>query len=83
MGDYLEPDFNTKVLARRHAKVPVLCVHIKGMSGLLVELDIISQKCRRIGIYRVPKAMGPMLYVKPITWIIKRRKGGHYDGQCQ
>lgn len=47
-----ELDFDSLDLAYRYAGKPVLCLHIRGTSGLLVELDTAPQKYRRIGVYR-------------------------------
>lgn len=43
MGDYLKLDFNTEILARRHAKVPVLCVHIKGLCHYVFDICLCSE----------------------------------------
>ncbi|KAJ3548777.1 hypothetical protein NM208_g851 [Fusarium decemcellulare] len=47
-----ELEFDSLALAYRYAEKPVLCLHIRGESGLLVERDTASQKYRRIGVYR-------------------------------
>ncbi|KAM0186565.1 hypothetical protein ACHAPI_011645 [Fusarium lateritium] len=47
-----ELDFDTIELADSHEGKPVLCLHLKGRSGLLVELDVNSQMYRRVGVYR-------------------------------
>ncbi|RGP68537.1 het domain-containing [Fusarium sporotrichioides] len=45
-------DFDNIELARSYEQKPVLCLHIKGTHGLLVELDGNSQMYRRVGVYR-------------------------------
>lgn len=44
-------DFDTKALAESYTGKAVLCLHIKGTSGLLIELDASSETYRRIGVY--------------------------------
>ncbi|KAH7262899.1 heterokaryon incompatibility protein-domain-containing protein [Fusarium tricinctum] len=45
-------EFDTIELANAYNGKPVLCLHLKGTSGLLAELDTSSQMYRRVGIYR-------------------------------
>lgn len=47
-----ELEFDSLNLAYRYESKPILCLHIRGTSGLLLELDAASQKYRRIGVYR-------------------------------
>jgi hypothetical protein len=52
VSDGFELDFDTKALAARYNGKTVLCLHIKGASGLMVEHHASSQTYRRIGLYR-------------------------------
>jgi hypothetical protein len=45
-------DFDTIELANSYEGKAVLCLHLKGTSGLLAELDTSSQTYRRVGVYR-------------------------------